>query len=345
MQSEIISEADTEARNIHVVAVSRANIDALKAWPRPPSDLQGYKAWPSRGLRNADGNAIAVGDKVAITIWDNEENSLLTAAEQKQVSMTEMTVAADGSIFMPYVGKVKVSGNRPDRAREILQEALASSSPSAQGQLAVTPGRRHAADLVGGVASPGSFPLPDRNFSVLSLISAGGGVSSSLKNPIVKLTRGGQTYGISVDRLFANPNQDVSLNGGDKVLIEEDPRYFIALGATGVQSSMPFTQDKISALDAVSMIGGINSSRANPKGVLVLREYAKSQVRSDGRGPDRQQAVFTIDLTSADGLFSARKFNIEHGDLLLATESPIANTRTVFGLIGQVVGLANRIDG
>lgn len=345
MQGEILKGAENEDRDFQVVAVSRDTIGSLARWPLPPQSNPTHAGWPQGGLRTPDSATIAAGDSIAITIWDNEENSLLTSAQQKSVQLTQVTVANDGTVFVPYVGKVEVRGRSADQARERLQEALATALPSAQVQVAVAPGRQNTADLVGGVAKAGSYPIPDRSFSVLSLISQGGGVNSALANPIVKLVRGGKAYGISVERLFAQPSLDISLRGGDKVIVEDDPRQFLALGAAGKQTTIAFPQDKVSALDAVSLIGGVNASRANPKGVLILREYAGKQVRGDGRGPDRSRVVFTVDLTSADGLFSARNFQIASGDLVLATESPVTSTRTVFGLIGQIFGLANQVDG
>ena len=53
-----------------------------------------------------------------------------------------------------------------------------------------------------------------------------------------------------------------------------------------------------------------------------------------------QQVVFTLDLTSADGLFAARKFQIQPDDTVLATESPITSAQTVFGLVGAVLGVS-----
>ena len=61
--------------------------------------------------------------------------------------------------------------------------------------------------------------------------------------------------------------------------MEEDRRYFLSLGAAGSQSQHRFTQDHLSALDAVSIIGGVESRRGNPGGVLVLREYPANAVR------------------------------------------------------------------
>jgi polysaccharide export outer membrane protein len=53
--------------------------------------------------------------------------------------------------------------------------------------------------------------------------------------------------------------------------------------------------------------------------------------------------VFTIDLTSADGLFAARRFQINPEDVVLATESPVTSVNVVFNLIGAALGIANRI--
>jgi polysaccharide export outer membrane protein len=49
--------------------------------------------------------------------------------------------------------------------------------------------------------------------------------------------------------------------------------------------------------------------------------------------------VFTLDLTSADGLFSAGQFPILSGDLVYATESPVTTAQTVFSILGNSVGL------
>lgn len=344
MQSEILKDSTSENRTFQVVTLNRNNVAAVAHWPTPPVAAGNAGNWPKGGLRNPDPTTIATGDRLAITVWDNDENSLLTTAGAKSTQMTEVSVTSDGSVFVPYIGKVKVRGLTEEGARAELQKSLVNAFPTAQVTVSATPGRRNTVDLIGGVGAPGNFPLPDQNFSVLSLISAGGGVASSLQNPQVKLMRGGKTYGIPMSRLLENSSLDVSLRGGDKVAVEADKRYFLALGATGTQSRVPFDKDSLNALDAMSMLGGLNASRANPQGILILREYGKNQVRTDKRGPDRQRVVFVVDLTSADGLFSARNFQIRGGDLVMATESPLTNTRTVFGVIGQVFGLANAVE-
>ena len=67
-----------------------------------------------------------------------------------------------------------------------------------------------------------------------------------------------------------------------------------------------------------------------------------THVRADGSGPRHARTIFTIDLTSADGLFSAGEFRIQPGDLIYVTESPLIGTRSALQLIGSVFGLAVR---
>jgi polysaccharide export outer membrane protein len=193
------------------------------------------------------------------------------------------------------------------------------------------------------VLRPGRYPLPGRNFGVLSLLAEGGGIAPSVRNPVVRLQRGTATYTIPARRLLAEPDKNALLRGGDRVIVEQDERYFVALGAAGKEQIVYFEKDEISALDALSIIGGLTVNRANPRGVLILREYGAGAVRSDGRGPELPQVVFTIDLTSADGLFAARRFQINPEDVVLATESPVTSVNVVFNLIGAALGIANRI--
>jgi polysaccharide export outer membrane protein len=277
-------------------------------------------------------------------IWDNQENSLLTPLDSKNVAINALTVSPDGTIFVPYINEVPVGGSTPERAREMIEERLEIVVPDAQVQLSVQVGPDNSVDAVRGFASPGSYPLPNRNFSVLGLVSAAGGISSELKNPLIRVIRDGTSYEIRADTLFERPATNVVLRGGDQVSVEEDQRYFVALGATGTETIVPFAKENITAIEALALLGGINDTRANPKGILVLREYSRKDLRSDGSGPVKTQVVFSIDLTSADDLFAARKFQINPQDLVMATESAVGSVRTVFGLIGSVVGVGNALS-
>jgi polysaccharide export outer membrane protein len=342
VQQEVLRSAGSETAGFGVVAVQRINLDKVAQWPHLSKN--NTSGWPQGGNGGNIGEIIAAGDHINMTIWENDDSPLLTEVNKKSVTITDIAVTPKGTIFVPYVGEVEVAGQSPDHARATVQEKLTVALSSPQVQLGVMPGRQNTVDLVGGVNRAGSYPLPDRNFTVLSLLSQGGGVPAGLRNPQLRMLRGTKTYVISVQKLLAEPQLDAVLRGGDKVIVEEDRRYFLSLGAAALQNQIHFPQDDVTALDAVALIGGVASVRANPKAILIMRNYPASAVRSDGSGPDQERMVFTLDLTSADGLFSAREFRIEPKDVVLVTESPINGLRTLLGLLGQSAVAVNQIQ-
>lgn len=338
VEREITNARSGDVTDFAVYPVTRSFLPIVEDWPFPETRGHGWIS-ASGGART---QVIATGDELQVTIWDSTENSLLSAPTQTAVPIESLIVQPDGTIFLPYVGDTQVAGMTMQVARQHLQDEIDQVVPAAQVQLQMISGRSNSVDIVGGVGSPGSYPLPDRNYTILNLIAQSGGVQGGLTNPQVRLVRGGRLYATSIDSLFENPSLNTLLHGGDQVIIEEDERYFLSLGAAGTQSQHAFPQDDLSALDAVSIIGGVQSSRGDPGGVLILREYPASSVDPlTTAGPNQQRVVFSLDLTSADGLFSAGNFEVEDGDLVLVTESPVTAAQTIFGLIGSAFGLAN----
>jgi polysaccharide export outer membrane protein len=355
VRSEVLAAAQAAdpERAIQVVAVTRAALPLLAGWPAPPPPPGAPAPWPRAGAATGGPTApvIAAGDLLSLQIWESDENPLLAGPQQRAVAIEGLAVSPQGSIFVPYVGEVTVAGLTPDAARAMLQAQIGGVLAAPQVLLGFTPGRQNSADLLGGVARPGSYPLTDRATTVLSLIAQGGGIAPGLVNPQVRLLRGGRVYGIAADRLLAEPARDLVLRGGDRVVVAPGEARFLALGAAGTQTEVAFPRDELSALEAVALIGGLEAGRANAQGVLILREYPEPLLRPAAAGaaigpaPDRARVVFTLDLTSADGLFSAKRFAVRPGDVVLATESPVTAVRTVFGLLGQVLGISNRLEG
>lgn len=320
--------------------------------PITRDSLTRYANWPLVGehgmdwLRRVDqpnSRIIAPGDTVAVTLWNTEDNSLLTAPGQRFVSLPANRVSSTGAVFLPYIGQIKISGMSPDAARAAIEKGYLNVTPSAQVQLELVEGRQSTVSMIGGVTRPGPYPLRDQDVTLLDVLAEAGGATPGLINPQIRLQRGERTYGISLDRLLSDTAQNTTLRGGDRVFVEQDGRYFLSLGAAGTQAQHRFPQERLTALDALSIIGGLSADRANAQGILILRRYGDQAVRRDGSGPRHVRTIFTIDLTSADGLFSAGEFRIRPGDLIYATESPLIGTRNVFGVIGSVFGLANQV--
>ena len=337
VQREVVSQARSENPTFQVVKVTRAATPMLASWPK--TDEDSYYQWPS-AARGPDSAIIQTGDKLNVVVWDNQQNSLLSNGE-KQTPIPTLTVSSSGRIFLPYVGNVAVRGLTPDAARNRIQHKMEMIVPSAQVQLTLTPGRNNSVDIVSGVGSPGRYPLENRDTRILSILSIAGGVSSSLRNPRVRLERGGHVFETRLDAILDDASRNIRVRGGDQIAVIEDTRTFTALGSSNTQKLINFEKEDMNALDALSAAGGINSSRANPRGILVLREYHPRFLTPGPGGPDMQQVIFSIDMTNADGLFAARQFSIQPGDTLMATESPITSVQTIVRLFGSLVGVSN----
>lgn len=329
-----------EASSHAVVPVSRANIDQIIGWPGTPGPRHN---WVAPG-RSGSAPLLKAGDQLNVTIWDSEVNSLLVPAGTKQVTLDGVAVTSRGTIFLPYTGEVKVGGLTAERARETLQTSLAATSPMVQVSLTSASGDQNTVYLVSGMQTPGAYPLAGRDQTILSTLALGGGIAPGLRNPIVRLIRGGQTYEIAASQLLENAAYDTAMRGGDRILIEEDDRYFTSLGATGTERLIYFDKDRITALEAISQIGGIAEGRADPKGVLILRDYPASAIRPDGTGPLHAQVVFAFDMTDADALFAARRFPVLSGDTVMVTESRLPATQSILSVFGSVLGIGRGLS-
>lgn len=343
LQSEILNAAtpedETAAPEFAVEPITRDNLTTYLRWPDIDRE---HLRWIER-VDQPNSRIITAGDKVTITIWTTENDGLLTSPGQRSVTFPEMTVSDSGKVFLPFIGEIRISGMSPGRARARIEEAYEGALQSAQVQLQLTEGINRTVSLVGGVRNPGMFTLPHRDFTVMELIADGGGIDPSLNNPQVRMQRDGTLYGVSAERLLSTPRLNTTLNGGDRVFVESDDRTFLSLGASGTEAVHEFPKDTVTALEAMTIIGGVAEARANAQGILILRRYPTSAVTTDRSGPDHPRTVFTIDLTSADGLFSADQFLIQPGDLIYVTESPLVAAQSIFGLIGSIFGLSNQV--
>lgn len=350
LQTEVLAEVDqpntdgTEGTLPEEFAVEPITRDSLARYAGWPANHEKSYSWLDRA-GGGRSTAVSPGDTVSISIWVSEDNSLLTTPGQRVVELPPSLVSPSGEVFLPYVGQTKISGKSVEEARRIVEDAYSAISSSAQVQLSVEAGRRSSVSLVGGVATPGPYPLSDSGVTVLDMLAAAGGVPETVVNPQIRLQRGDRTYGISMDRVLNDTELNATVVGGDRIYVEGDERYFLSLGAAGSKAQHHFPQDRVSALDALSIIGGLAEERANAQGILVLRTYGEKSIRADGSGPRHVRTIFTLDLTSADGLFSAGEFQIRSGDLIYVTESPLIGTRNIFAIVTSAFGLLARVDG
>ncbi len=301
----------------------------------------------SSGFQNAGlvgSDTISSGDTLGVTVFENvKDDPLLGNTGQRITPLSEIQVDGQGYIYIPYAGRIRAAGQTPEGLRQAITRKLEDQTPDPQVTVQRLAGDGASVSIAGQAAGPGVYPIEAPTRTLATMLAKSGGVAIDPDVAIVRITRGGHTGKIWLKDLYENPSLDIALRPGDKIVIEEDSRTFIALGATGSQSLVPFESETLSALEAIATVGGLSTNAADPTGVFVLRDETESIAnvvlgRSDLIGDQRM--VYVLDLTEPTGLFEARDFLIRDGDTLYVTEAPFVQWQKTLGAITGTTGAA-----
>lgn len=311
-------------------------------------------AKPSAGFSSAFLNAgmvgsdmISAGDTLAITVFENvKDDPLLGNSGQRVSDLKEVQVDGQGYIYIPYAGRILAAGQTPEGVRQAITRQLEDQTPDPQITVARAAGNGSTVSISGQAAAAGVYPIEAPTRTLSRMIARSGGVTVDPDIAIVRVTRGGETGKVWLKDLYENPALDIALRAGDKIVIEQDSRSFMALGATGAQNLVPFRSGTMSALEAIATVGGLNTMSANPKGVFILRDESEEVARAVlGRNDlvGTQRMVYVLNLIEPTGLFEARDFQIRDGDTLYVTEAPFTRWQKVIGAITGSAGAANSL--
>lgn len=292
-------------------------------------------------------DVIRPGDTLGLTIWENVEDGLLASASAGGSALEEIQVDSAGFIFVPYAGRIRASGNTTEAVRRIITEKLEAQTPDPQVVIRRMAGDGATVSLIGGVGAQGVYAIERPNRTLTAMLATAGGITLPPEITQITLMRGAHKGTIWLQDLYTDPKLDVALRGGDRILVEEDTRFFTALGATGAQQKVPFDTQSISAIEALARVGGLSTGIADPTGVFVFRnepaEIANVVLgRGDLIGPQRM--IYVLDMTSPNGVFIARDFAIRDADTVYVTEAPYTQFSKVLSAVLGPLQTASSID-
>lgn len=310
---------------------------------------------PAFGFSSAFLNAGVVGsdninpgDTLALTIFENvRDDPLLGNTGQRVSALEEVQVDGQGYIFVPYAGRVKAAGQTPEGLRQAITRLLDSQTPDPQVTVTRVAGDGSAVSVQGAVGANGVYAIERPTRTLSAMVARAGGVAIEPEVALIRVTRGGHTGRVWLQDLYSNPSLDIALRGGDKIVVERDSRAFVALGATGVQNRVPFETQTLSAIEAIAIVGGLNTRLADPKGVFVLRTEPEAVAnavlgRTDLRGDQRM--IYVMDLTEPTGMFEARDFIVRDGDTVYVTEAPFVQWQKTLSAITGTAGAADSLS-
>lgn len=134
-------------------------------------------------------------------------------------------VGSNGTVDLPYVGRVEVAGYEPEDIAHRLQELLKAKEILVDPTVVVVVEayRSKRVTLYGQVASPGSFPLTP-NMTLTEAISLAGGLSAVADRDSIYVTRkttdGTVTAEISISEINEGA-PDIPLQAGDRIFVNE----------------------------------------------------------------------------------------------------------------------------
>ncbi len=294
-------------------------------------------------------DVISAGDRLTITVYENvKDDPLLGNSGQRLSQLAELQVDGEGFIFIPYAGRVRAAGASPEDLRIEIAKKLDPQTPDPQVIVQRVAGDGSTVTISGSAGAQGVYPIERPTRTLSSMVARAGGVTIDPETAIVRVTRNGHTGKVWLLDLYENPQLDIALRAGDQIVIEEDTRAFVAMGATGAQNRVPFESQNLSAIEALAIVGGLNTSLADPTGVFVFRnepaEIANTVLgRNDLIGAQRM--IYVLDLTQPTGMFEARDFLIRDGDTVYVTEAPYVQWQKTIGAITGTASAANSIAG
>ncbi len=138
----------------------------------------------------------------------------------------EYQVASDGSVDLPYLHTVQVTGLEPQEiarlVRKLLMEKQFLSDPSVVVQVKEYNSRR--VTIMGQVSKPGTFPYKT-GLTLIQALSQAGGVTGIANLDKVNLTRrtgnGSRTVVISIGTIMEGRSADIPLQSGDRIFVHE----------------------------------------------------------------------------------------------------------------------------
>jgi len=264
---------------------------------------------PSINIPVPNTYVIGPGDEIVISLWGETQ------------LVYNLTVAQDGSIYIPDVGLVNVSGLTmkalKDKLYSMLSKSYSSLDVSAKGgaktHLDVSTGKLRSVKVfvLGEVKQPGGYTLPALSTAFTALYYSGGpNINGSLRN--VQVIRGGKVVS-TIDMydylIRGDQSGDISLEDGDVLFVPPAGKR-VAIWGQIFRPAIYELKNGDQLKDLLKYAGGV-SFNAYYQSVYVDRIIPYDQRK------DYQYNVLTLNLNfKTFEEFKNSNFALEDGDLI-----------------------------
>jgi polysaccharide export outer membrane protein len=255
---------------------------------------------------------IAPFDIIGVTVWDHPELTI-PAGEFRTPESTGNPVRADGTMFYPHAGVLKVAGRTVAEVRDLLTERLTRVIQRPQLDVRVVQFRGKKVQVTGEVLAPTTVPITDVPLRVQDAIAQARGLTPEADLSHVTITRGGRVYSLDLLALYerGDSSQNWLLTDGDVVNVPDRSKSKVfVLGEVRRPQSRPMVKGRMTLAEAIGDVEGIDQTAASGVIYVIRGEYDKPR-------------VYRLDAYSADALLLAVQFPLKPADVIFVSTSEL----------------------
>ena len=319
--------------------------------------VEAFRVQPLSGRfadrRPTPDQTIGIGDSVGVTLFEAGAGGLFSTSNgqlgggTKNVNLPHQDVGPDGTINVPYAGRVVVAGRSAGQVEKEIVDRLRDKAIEPQAVVTLHARRSGLVSVNGDVGNPARLPISPRGDRVMDIIAAAGGTKGLPNELFVRLTRGGSTGVVPVRTILEDPSQNVWVWPGDQIFVYREPQIFTAIGATGRSGNFALEFERTSLVEAIGAASGLNDDRAEPAGIFVFRQERAEVVCALKREkpcatPDRlRPIVYRLNLRQPDGIALAQRIPLRNRDVVYVANADSTELLKFMRLVTGVMGVAS----
>lgn len=295
---------------------------------------------------------VGVGDTIDITIFEagpglfSSPSTVAGAAPSNYTKLPTQIIDRTGQISVPYAGRIRAAGRTPFEIQRTIEARLKDKAIEPQAVVTISEARSSLITVTGDVRTGGQFPMSLQGTRLLDALAVAGGAANPPHETFVRVNRRGDTALVSLARIVREQNENIYLRPNDTIIVTHDPQTFTAFGATGLNGTIEFEYEQLSAAEALGKAGGLIDTRASPTGIFIYRLENPSIVRKIRPGSallhrHTVPVIYRINLKSADGFFMAQRMKIRDKDLVYIANADSVQLLKFLDIIGGISTVAN----
>ena len=296
---------------------------------------------------------IGIGDSVSVTVWEAAAGGLFSTASingitagSHSATIPEQVVGKDGSITVPYAGRILIAGDTTSRAETKIVAGLRGKAIEPQVLVNVSRTFSNTVTVTGEVTTGARVPISGKGDRILDVIATAGGIRAPVHEVFIVISRGNRSAKVPMQALLQRPSENIFVQPSDVLTVIREPQTFTAFGATGRNALVAFDAVGINLGEAIAKAGGLLDNQADAQGVFLLRsEPIRIARQLDPAypippGANFVNVVYNINLRDAATYFLARDFVIRNKDIVYVASAPSTQLMKALQIFGAIASPA-----